>query len=305
MPIAIATPYLFTYICTRSGPSAPHFITPANHRQHMLHYPYDYTLYQPNMICRTCEFAKPARSKHCSLCRACIARSDHHCIWVNNCLGRGNYKYFLALLFSMTILLCYGAYLAQLVLMPQVRAHIRSYPTWHELEYQDSTDMTGRILAKGEKFLDIVATAFLVGGLSSGAVGLLAFLTAPLPAGLLGYHIYLVWAGMTTNESGKWSDWAEDMHDGLTFSAPIVNERVAKNANGWSNGDASNQNSPWPVRSKHFLVHTTDGLPPRNLQPAIVSVVGDVEWRRVWHLNEVENIYDLGFWDNLREVFLD
>ena len=40
------------------------------------------------------------RTKHCTDCNKCISVFDHHCTWLNNCVGRLNYKYFLTLLFS-------------------------------------------------------------------------------------------------------------------------------------------------------------------------------------------------------------
>jgi hypothetical protein len=34
------------------------------------------------------------------------------------------------------------------------------------------------------------------------------------------------------------------------------------------------------------------------------QVVED-SWRQIWHLRDVVNIYDLGFWGNLKEVFVN
>ncbi|XVF10758.1 hypothetical protein REPUB_Repub07fG0210400 [Reevesia pubescens] len=53
-------------------------------------------------FCQKCNQFKPPRSHHCSICKRCILKMDHHCVWVVNCVGALNYKYFLLFLIAET-----------------------------------------------------------------------------------------------------------------------------------------------------------------------------------------------------------
>lgn len=45
-------------------------------------------------ICKKCVSPKPPRTHHCTVCGKCILKMDHHCPWLNNCVGHFNHRYF-------------------------------------------------------------------------------------------------------------------------------------------------------------------------------------------------------------------
>ena len=54
---------------------------------------------------------RPPRAHHCRICKRCIRRMDHHCPWINNCVGEKNQKYFLQFLFYVGVLAMYSVLL--------------------------------------------------------------------------------------------------------------------------------------------------------------------------------------------------
>lgn len=254
----------------------------------MARYPYDFSLYHPGSTCRTCQLLKPARSKHCSVCKKCISKMDHHCIFINNCVGSQNQHYFVLLLLSTGVLTLYGGLLGLHLMSARI---LTRWPNWALLPWNANSG-TGM----GVKQWLVIWAWGMQEGVSMGAVTLLALLTSPLVWGLLGYHLWLIYCGTTTNESMKWSDWQCEMDDGFAFKRRIEGGKRVKNLRvepAWTR---------WPVESEQILVRTEDGRPPsRSLDG---DLAGEGEWEPVWRLTDVENLYDIGFWDNLVDVFV-
>lgn len=57
----------------------------------------------PECLCKYCELVKPRRAHHCSACAKCTMRMDHHCVWINACIGLDNYRFFVQLLFHTAL----------------------------------------------------------------------------------------------------------------------------------------------------------------------------------------------------------
>lgn len=62
-------------------------------------------------VCSRCEIYRPPRAHHCRICKRCIRRMDHHCPWINNCVGERNQKYFLQFLIYVGFMSVYAAVL--------------------------------------------------------------------------------------------------------------------------------------------------------------------------------------------------
>ena len=62
-----------------------------------------------------CDYSND-QSRHCRLCDKCVDVFDHHCKWLNNCVGRKNYRYFLASVFGtasfLAVQIATGTYIA-------------------------------------------------------------------------------------------------------------------------------------------------------------------------------------------------
>ncbi|KAG7197606.1 hypothetical protein KM043_006043 [Ampulex compressa] len=59
-------------------------------------------------VCTRCETYRPPKAQHCRICKRCVRRMDHHCPWINNCVGERNQKYFIQFLVYVGMLALYA-----------------------------------------------------------------------------------------------------------------------------------------------------------------------------------------------------
>ncbi|CAD8085081.1 unnamed protein product [Paramecium sonneborni] len=91
---------LFWFIATKIDPTDPEIY-------HQYRLKEQKAKYQTklNCYCKICLAFVKTSSKHCKSCNRCTDQFDHHCIWLNNCIGLQNYKFFFILIVLLELYL--------------------------------------------------------------------------------------------------------------------------------------------------------------------------------------------------------
>lgn len=119
--------------------------------------------------CKKCQFKKPDRAHHCSTCKRCVLKMDHHCPWLATCVGLHNYKAFLLFL-VYTCAFCWLCFAVT--------------GTW----------LWSEILSDAQYHDTLMPVNYILLAVLSGIIGLVL-------SGFTGWHIWLACKGRTTIES--------------------------------------------------------------------------------------------------------
>lgn len=137
-------------------------------------------------FCNLCKLeTTSSRTKHCSVCNKCVAGFDHHCKWLNHCVGARNYIPFLMCISTAVAAATFVAILAFAELA--IQKFDSSITT--DLITNSTYTRTSSLPTSDATFIAIV-----------GVLGILATVTAGLLLHLCFFHIYISFLGLTTYE---------------------------------------------------------------------------------------------------------
>lgn len=148
-----------------------------------------------NGRCHLCNIrASSSRTKHCRLCNKCVERFDHHCKWLNQCVGARNYVAFVVCVVS--------AVLGSLAVFVVSCCELCMYfvdPVW--LDGIFGTGIFVETFNNGNGYVSIELPLrrnyFLVVVTCSAALALVA---ASFLLHLCAFHVYISVLGVTTYE---------------------------------------------------------------------------------------------------------
>ncbi|XP_070616985.1 palmitoyltransferase ZDHHC4 isoform X2 [Erythrolamprus reginae] len=185
----------FFILCSKSNPG---IITKSNQLLFVDAYAYDGLMFRQDAECPTCAVRKPARSRHCGVCRGCIHRFDHHCIWLNNCIGAFNIRFFLCYLLTLTsmaasIAVVTVGFLTQIVLLSNLTLG-------HYIDDQDQEHPVDTFFVIQELFLTFPRIVFMLG---------FVILLVVILGSYFCFILYLILTNQTSNEWFKSARYSE------------------------------------------------------------------------------------------------
>ena len=103
-----------------------------------------------------------ASTKHCNKCGICIDKFDHHCVWLNLCIGSHNYRLFIWTVVVVAASLSYTAAYGVAVCIPQVdSSHVkRAFSV--RCTYKDTSKQLRMAIVITSLVIDALAVLLLI-----------------------------------------------------------------------------------------------------------------------------------------------
>ena len=238
-------------------------------------------------FCKKCQSKKPDRAHHCSTCRRCVLKMDHHCPWLATCVGLRNYKPFVLFL-GYTCFFCYLCFM------------VSAAWVWGQVVAGSEFDDEERIMPVNYVLLCVLA----------GIIGLVL-------TGFTGWHIYLATQGQTTIESLEKTRY-------LTPLRRSMQDQIAREQERHYVGQDEPQSPNVTDRIREFHANALPGVTrpeegeenqqrPQSAQQSLRRNYADMEAQRehdryAAYVDEREseklpNAFDHGWRRNMRHVF--
>ncbi|XP_069913053.1 probable palmitoyltransferase ZDHHC11B isoform X21 [Oryctolagus cuniculus] len=146
-----------------------------------------------DLYCHLCQIKVNKHTKHCRTCNKCVAGFDHHCDWLNNCVGSRNYWYFFCSVLSALVALLFLMVIMLYIFTKQVMDPRSLRTDRHYKEVEDGTWLL---------FLPVLPTRVKTPVvLCIGVAALLLSLSIVSALGrLFVFHVYLIAKKMSTRD---------------------------------------------------------------------------------------------------------
>mmetsp|Transcript_24463 Transcript_24463/g.36691 ORF Transcript_24463/g.36691 Transcript_24463/m.36691 type:complete len:326 (+) Transcript_24463:59-1036(+) len=159
-------------------------------------------------FCEYCDNTKPMKltTKHCHICEKCVSHFDHHCKWLNTCIGAKNYWHFFTMLALIIVLQLLHLSLS-IVIFADNKTEERVNGPFSRYEVY-------AVLLS----LSFVPSLTVLGGVSA----------------LFSFHVYLKCVGTTTYIYLKGEDYLRIQFEGAKRLPPIaIEEKQKQERNRW------------------------------------------------------------------------